>query len=105
MKRRSVGSVSDDWGRSIVLRNSVNVQTTAGGFYRSQESRPQKLKSAEGCCWARAQRSLGFARDKAARCRDFVLRLSDADFGAEVNVLDCVQELDAFLHGALERFA
>src|SRR5260370_27828104 len=32
-------------------------------------------------------------------------RLGDGDFGAEVDVLYGVQELDAFLHGALERFA
>jgi hypothetical protein len=32
-------------------------------------------------------------------------RLGDRDFGAEVNVLDGVEELDAFGHGALEGFA
>ena len=31
--------------------------------------------------------------------------LGDGDFGAEVDVLDGVEELDAFLHGALEGFA
>ena len=31
--------------------------------------------------------------------------LGDGDFGAEVNVLDGVEELDAFGHGALEGFA
>src|SRR5437660_10617821 len=31
--------------------------------------------------------------------------LGDGDFGAEVDVLDRVEELDAFLHGALEGFA
>src|SRR5712664_329675 len=31
--------------------------------------------------------------------------LGDGDFGAEVNVLDGVEELDAFVHGALEGFA
>src|SRR5438477_426708 len=31
--------------------------------------------------------------------------LGDGDVGAEVNVLNGVEELDAFLHGALERFA
>src|SRR5206468_2712881 len=31
--------------------------------------------------------------------------LSDSDLGAKVDILDGVEELDAFLHGALERFA
>src|ERR1700694_1818596 len=31
--------------------------------------------------------------------------LGDGDFGAKVDVLDGVEELDAFLHGALEGFA
>src|SRR5260370_42707271 len=31
--------------------------------------------------------------------------LCDGDFGAKVDVLDGVEELDAFLHGALEGFA
>ena len=31
--------------------------------------------------------------------------LGDGDFGAEVDVLDGVEELDAFVHGALEGFA
>src|SRR5437899_8629550 len=34
-----------------------------------------------------------------------VARSGDGDFGAEVNVLDCVEKLDAFLHRALESFA
>src|SRR5580698_7995608 len=32
-------------------------------------------------------------------------RLGDSDFGAEIDVLDGVEELDAFGHGALEGFA
>src|SRR5258708_11834543 len=31
--------------------------------------------------------------------------LCDGDFGAKVDILDGVKELDAFLHGALEGFA
>src|SRR6266480_3135898 len=31
--------------------------------------------------------------------------LGDGDFGAKVDVLDSVEELDAFLHGALEGFS
>src|SRR2546427_12275506 len=37
-------------------------------------------------------------------CRNKV-GLRDGDFGAEVDVLNGVQELDAFFHGTLERFA
>jgi len=46
--------------------------------------------------------------NQKAACAALLVRtfdLSDGDVGAEVDVLDGVEELDAFGHGALEGFA
>lgn len=90
------GSVSKGRWIWILLTKGVERQTK-DGVLRGAENRSLSadqswllLNRGATCCAPTVHLSRG---------------LGDCDFGAEVNVLDGVEKLDAFLHWALEGFA
>ena len=95
IRRLSFGSVSEDSAMLILLRKGVERQMQKGvDHWRGKE-----LNRLESGLIAEQGRSV--LRPYEHLC----YALGDGDFGAEVDVLDRVQELDAFLHGALKGFA
>src|SRR5258708_1860011 len=67
----------------------------AGFWFKNVSAENSTPRASPGCCPKTS---------RGESCLD-IIALGDGDFWAEVDVLDRVQELDAFLHGALEGFA
>src|SRR5258708_23189228 len=67
----------------------------AGFWFKNVAAQKSTPRASPGCCPKTS---------RGESCLD-IIALGDGDFWAEVDVLDRVQELDAFFHGALEGFA
>src|SRR5258708_5147505 len=67
----------------------------AGFWFKNVSAENSTPRASPGCCPKTS---------RGESCLD-IIALGDGDFWAEVDVLDRVQELDAFFHGALEGFA